>query len=150
MRIVALDTTLMILLYVGTYSRAKIEEHKRLGSYASKDFDELLAVVAEYDVLLSTSASLSQVSDLLNFSHKRPHNRKLASVFCALVALIEEKFIATVEACNRDEFASFGLADTAWFLALEEDVAFYSADQALVNYALALGKQAKWFKPSRL
>ena len=91
---------------------------------------------------------LAQVSDLLKISHKRTHYREIVMTYRRLVALVEERSLPSAQLCLKDEFMSFGLADTTWFLTLNDNTMFYSADEELVNYALAFGKRAVWFRPS--
>lgn len=146
---VALDTNLMILLCLGQSSRRHIGRHERIKNYTPSDYDTLLDLASQCDVIVSTPFSMSQVSDPLNISHKRPHNREIVMTYCKLAAMVDERFVPTAELCIRDEFNSFGLADTAWFSTLDDDTMFYSADEDLVNYARALGKRAIWFRPSK-
>lgn len=146
---VALDTNLMILLCLGQSSRRYVGHHERVKNYTPQDYENLLTIVAQCDTLVSTPFSLSQVSDLLKISHKRAHNREIVMAYRRLVALVEERSLPSAQLCLQDEFMSFGLADTAWFLTLDDHTMFYSADEELVNYAGALGKRAMWFRPSK-
>jgi hypothetical protein len=145
---IALDTNLMVLLCLGQSSRRYVGHHERIKSYTPADYDNLLSIVAGCDILVSTPFSLSQVSDLLNISHKRTHNREIVLAYRRVVSMIDERFVPSAQLCSQDEIMFFGLADTAWISTLDDNTMFYSTDQTLVNYAASKGKKAEWFRPS--
>ncbi len=68
--------------------------------------------------------------------------------FINIVENIHEIGVITKTVCLRDDFAAFGLADAAWLEYLSDDTLLLSADEALSNYAKALGKKAEYFCPS--
>ena len=148
MSAVALDSNLLVLLCLGRSSLRHVGAHKKIKSYSLTDFYTLLEIIGAYDTLVSTPYSLAQVSYLLDISEKKPRNRDVALAFRYVVAQIEERYTPSLETTYRDEFDSFGLTYTNWLLTLDNDITFYSADNALVNYAIAHEKSAFWFRPS--
>ena len=149
MAAIAIDTNLTVLFCIGTWSRSKVGEHKRVANYSIGDFDRLRTIVAGYDRIVSMPTILSQVSDLLNISGRRSQSSELARIFATLITeSVEERFIASSILVASPNFTQFGLADTNLLLAVTDGVTLHSTDQSLVNFALSEGKSAELFLPS--
>jgi hypothetical protein len=146
---IALDSNLLVLFCLGQASERYIGAHERIEAYSNIDFKDLLDFVSGFDVILSTPYALAEVSNLLNISKKRTKDRRVIRAFKFLIDLIEEISVSSRTVVARDEFSSFGVTDTAWLEYLGPNTIFLSADESLVNYAKAQGKQAEWFCPSR-
>ncbi|MGH9477535.1 MAG: hypothetical protein ACRD1C_14630, partial [Terriglobales bacterium] len=61
-----LDSNLLVLLTVGTASRAYISRHKRLQAYSEADFDLLVEVIAPVSKVMVTSNTLTETANLLD------------------------------------------------------------------------------------
>jgi hypothetical protein len=116
--------------------------------YMMGNFRDLVDFSSSFEALISHANSREQVSNLPNISQRRATNRRVVQSFINVVENIHEIGIVTKTVSLRDDFAAFGLADAAWLEYLSEDTLLLSADEALVNYAKALGKKAEFFCPS--
>jgi hypothetical protein len=86
-RDVSIDSNLLLLLIVGSTSRAYITKHQRLKAYTAEDFDKLASVIGCYDKIVLLPHTLTETSNLLRQNSNRqksaPAYRRLARAIFA-------------------------------------------------------------------
>jgi hypothetical protein len=63
---ILLDANLLLLYLVGTLQRERIATFKRTSQFSPEDFDLLLALVAQFRLLVTTPHLLTEVNSLAN------------------------------------------------------------------------------------
>ena len=66
----AIDTNLLLLLWVGNLDRSLIQRFKRTAQYTEADFDLLIALVKQTRLLVTTPNILTEVSNLAGQLHE--------------------------------------------------------------------------------
>jgi len=109
---ILLDSTVFILLLVGSASRTYIARHKALSSYTEEDYDLLVSYLQKADRLVVTPHVLTETSNLA----KRIWSPAREAIYLALKEITEtlrEASEASTVAMKRPEFIRLGLTDAA-------------------------------------
>lgn len=61
---VAIDSNLLLLLWIGSFDRSLIQRFKRTQKYTETDYDLLVSLVARVKLLVTTPNVLTEVSNL--------------------------------------------------------------------------------------
>ena len=148
MKLLALDTNLMVFFCIASADEKHIGEHKRISNYTSSDFEYLKDAVGQVDGLVSTPYAMAEVSNLLNISEKRRIDFKILAQFRGLVECSFELPVSSRHCIELSEFATLGLTDVAWLEYLDDNTVLLSTDEPLISYARSMGKMAELFCPS--
>ena len=89
---VAIDTQLLLLLWIGRFDRRQIGTFKRLRHYTEEDFDLLVGLLAHCPRLVTTPNVLTQVSDLAG---QLPGDLadEFREEFCLVVGRMDERYL---------------------------------------------------------
>lgn len=109
---VLVDTNLLLLYMIGSFQRLRIESFKRTNMFSVEDFDTLVAILAEFKVLVTTPHLLTEVNSLANALPEY-----LKSSWCEHFAMQTERFHEVLDPAvsimKQATFNPFGLADAA-------------------------------------
>jgi len=141
--VVIIDTTLMVLLIVGSASRNYISRHKRLGSYTVDDFEMLGLIVAEFSEIVLLPHILTEVSGIAR-QIGYPARAEIQSVLRTLIATCAEIPVQSIDGAQRDEFERLGLTDAVLLHFCAMDVngigpTLLTSDTELADSARSLG-----------
>ncbi len=136
---IAIDTNLLLLLVVGHVSRPFILEHKRLGAFTLRDFDELRIAVGQTDSIITTPNAMTEVSNLAIQGVREPYRSQIRSVLAEFAGRMREHYRPSAEIVRTDDFFELGLTDSAWLQILDDDVILMSDDRQLCRVAEARG-----------
>ena len=145
---ISLDTYLLVLLIVGLTDPNYIEKHKRLKSYTIDDFNLLRNMIVESSGIAVTPNALSEASNFLR-NIDEPAKSKIYAVFRNFIQNTSEIYIASTDACSRNEFFRFGLADNAMLEIGRQQLVVLSTDARLCIAALNAGYEALNFNHYR-
>lgn len=148
MRLIAIDTNLLLLLLVGRVSINAIRRHKRLGAFDEDDYALLSSRIADA-ALFTIPNTMTETSNLLTQSVRDPLKSLLLREFRQLVEGVDELFVPSRTAVRLDEFEWLGLTDSAWLAALDTDTEFLTADLRLFVAAQERGLNAVNFNHLR-
>lgn len=138
MRVIAVDTNLMILLVVGSCSRSLIAVHKRLTAYSNADFDLLLGMISTYDKIVVTPNALTEVSNLLGYGVVEPYRTSLYKRLKVIAEQADERYEPSRFVVAEPEYPRIGIADCAWLRCLDLKVELLTDDVHL--YLAAMGR----------
>jgi hypothetical protein len=111
-RTLAIDAELLVLLVVGTASRAYLSKHRRLRAYSEADFDLLKDVITSYAEIVVTPNTLTEASNLLGYVNE-PIRSQVFAVFKAFIENVEETYLESKTVSAQEEFIRLGLTDAA-------------------------------------
>ncbi len=107
---VVIDTNLLLLFVLGSYSRKQIGAN-RLATFAQSDFELIVKLIDHFKFIVTTPNILTEVSNLSNAVPERERRAYFAS-FADRVALLEEQHV-TCSVALTNRWARFGLTDAA-------------------------------------
>jgi len=140
-----LDANLLVLLVVGSASRAYIARHDRLDSYDEDDFDLLVELIGSFADIVVLPHVWTEVDHLVRSGGLRyPATQQVLDKLQTLIESTTECPTPSASGAVRSEFARLGLADSVMlhFLDLEArdvPVTLITADHELANAASAHG-----------
>lgn len=141
-----IDTNLLVLSIVGTFSPDLVSRHKRTRQYSVEDFDLLLGIAARARSLITTPNILTEASNLLD------DDGRLQRCLALLVGKAQETFVDSRTACAQPEFPRLGLADAAVLEAstghsvLTDDLGLYLAlqNRGIESWNFHHLREARW------
>ena len=106
-----LDTSLLVLLIVGSTRRALIERHKRLKAFTVEDFDLLRGLVTLAPQVVVTPNTLTEASNLIG-QIDDPARTQIRETFRRVVGAVDEQYVTSRAASSVDHFLRLGLTDS--------------------------------------
>ena len=137
---IVIDTSLLVLLAAGTVSRAHVGKHKRLRDYTEEDFDFLLQLISDCQILV-TPNTLTEASNLAS-QIGDPDCARIREALRGIVNVAEERYVPSRTAVARKEFLWLGLTDASLLGLPDGDVTLLTADSGLHREALANGRRS--------
>ena len=150
MTAIALDSNLLLLLVVGRASRDAISRHKRLKAYEPSDYDLLFNLVDVASELIVTPNAWTEVSNIAPGGLIGDYKIAIIESLATLVQISAERYVPSADVAKCIEFASLGLADTAWLVALDPQARFLTVDLELFHAAQSRGLKAEKFNHLRV
>jgi hypothetical protein len=142
-----IDSGLLLLLVVGSVSRAYISKHKRLTTYTEPDFDLLIEFLSKVSQVIVTPHTLTETSNLLA-QIGEPAKSELFERFAQFLKPLPEHYVESRVAAARSEFIRLGLVDATFLEASSEHV-LLTADAKLYLAAIGSGTKAVNFNHER-
>lgn len=109
---ILIDTNILLLLFVGNADPKKIQLFKRTAQFAPEDHALLSKLLSYFARIVSTPNILSEVSSLSG-QLGEPFKREFFVSFSKEIELVDERYIRSIDVARMDEFAKFGLTDSA-------------------------------------
>ena len=133
---VAIDTQLLLLLWVGNFDRSLIGRFKRVKKYSETDFDLLVGLVARCPKLVTTPNVLTELS---NWAGQLPEDlvEEFREEFRRAVAKLNERLFESVAVTQLDGFLRLGLADSTLINLAKQDVLVLTDDHPLYQQLVA-------------
>lgn len=139
MRAVVLDTSLLLLLIVGTLDRQLITKHKRTRKFTPDDYELLLRFLSRYASIVVTPNVVTETSNLLRQTTEDTARRLLA-VLARLLPRFAERFVASTDATAVPGFLFLGITDAAILHSPPHDSVLLTDDLPLFLQASRLGQ----------
>lgn len=145
MSLAVLDTNLLVLLVVGSASKAYIARHDRLSGYTENDFDLLVELVGGFSDIVVLPHIWTEADYLVRSGGLRhPATHEILDKLRVLISSTTELPIASAAGATRWEFGSLGLADSVLLHlssmeAHDLPVTLITADRDLANAAASQG-----------
>jgi len=108
--VVVVDANLLVLLVVGSASKAYIARHKRLRNYTVEDFELLGLIVAAFSGIVLLPHILAEASNLAR-QIDNPARAQVQNALRTLIMSTTELTIQSSFGAQRDEFDESGLTD---------------------------------------
>lgn len=149
MRLIALDTNLLVLLVVGIVAPNMIVRHKRLGGYSAADFKLLRETIARAKSLVVTPNALTEASNVVTYGLSDPLRSQIATSLASIVARADERFESSRLVVLDADYGRLGIADCAWLRCLDRETPLLTDDVQLYLAALSRGFEAYNFNHLR-
>jgi len=143
-----IDSELLVLLIVGSASRAYISKHRRLRAYTEADFDLLQELISRYSDLVVTPNTLTEASNLLAYVGE-PIKSRIFNVFGKFIGVVGERYLQSKELVEQEAFIRLGLTDAAFLAVGESGCVLVTSDLRLYLAASAKGQEAHNFNHLR-
>ncbi|WP_414449054.1 hypothetical protein AB4851_07275 [Burkholderia sp. 22PA0099] len=107
-----IDTNLLLLLVIGAVEEGRhIRNSKRLGAFGLRDYDNVLKIMQEYDMVFITPYIATEVSNLIDLDDSAGRlaydiAKNLFSIFSKIEVDIDED-------CGSNFFSTFGITDSS-------------------------------------
>ena len=121
------DSSLLLLLVVGSYGKHLTDRHKRLQNYAIDDYDLLLQLLSDKSHVFVLPNTLNETSSLLA-QHRNPQRTRLFQHFKRLICKSQEIVVASAQACSNEHFSRLGLTDSALLEVASTEIPLIAAD----------------------
>jgi hypothetical protein len=110
---VIVDTSILLLWFVGLVDEKQIPHVKRLNTYTIEDYCTLSNILSRFNHrIITTPNILTEVSNLAG-RDKEPLRTKNFEGFAEGIKLLDEKFLPSTYIAPALEFKLFGLTDAA-------------------------------------
>ncbi len=108
---ILVDTNILLLHVVGSYSPALVPKFKRTQGFSEQDFVLLEMVLGEFDRVITTPNVLTEVSDLAD-GVPVGDREGVGRAFIAAIGTALEIHTPSVDVTADPNFLKYGLADT--------------------------------------
>ncbi|MEC4803808.1 MAG: PIN domain-containing protein [Jaaginema sp. PMC 1079.18] len=138
---ILVDTNILLLLFVGATNRDRIRQFSRTKQFAESDYDLLVALLNEFDKVITTPNILTEVSNWIGYL-KEPERQLCFSIFAQGISSLEENYVKSSVICQASEFMGFGLTDCSIKEMARGKYLVLSDDLKLVNNLHSTGIDA--------
>ena len=129
---VLVDTNILLLYFIGRFDRGLIPRFKRTSDrFVQKDFQVLSEFLSKFARIATTPNILSEVNSLSG-QLGEPAKTRYFEGFAREIAMLDEHYVKSRDACKVEAFARLGLTDSAIFqfardkhLVLTDDMGLY-------------------------
>ncbi len=136
-----IDANLLVLLVVGNTDKALISKHRRLRGYSVEDYDTLINILSQAELIFITPNTLTEASNLLA-QHGDPERSLIFDTFRDLIHDNIEVVIRSRVASSRSEFNMLGLTDSVLLEVVSEETPLITVDMDLYLAAVQEGWNA--------
>lgn len=130
---VLLDSNLLLLLFIGGFSADLIGSCQRTSSYTERHLILLVKLLRRFSKVVTTPHVLTEVSNLAGSSLYGQTKLAWFSYFSREVPKLDELFAESKILARENEFAIFGITDTALKM-MPEDTILMTEDRRLAGY----------------
>ena len=108
---ILVDTTILLLYFIGAYDQDLIPKFKRTRQFTVEDHAILISLLGLFDKIVTTPNILTEVSNLSG-QLGEPKKSEYFKKFSSGISLLEEEYVASKDVADMQEFVRFGLTDT--------------------------------------
>lgn len=135
---VLIDTNLMLLLVIGTYSSVRIASFKRTVKYTYSDYLLVADISGRFARRFTTPNIMTEVDNLSRQASEAEH-AAIAHSFARVMTELIEIYVPSETALRHPLFPKIGLADTATTF-LPEEALVLTDDLPLANRLSSMGR----------
>lgn len=143
-----MDANLLLLYFVGTYERDRIERFKKTSMFTAEDYDLLASMLDFFERVVTTPHVLTEVSNLaatLSGSVKRG----VFEIFSRGMELMDERQVPADQLAAKRSFVRFGITDSAIEACGRQNLLVVTVDWPLYQYLTHSGIAALNFNHVR-
>ncbi len=127
---VAIDSNLLLLLWIGSFDRSLILRFKRTQKYTESDFDLLVSLVTRVRVLVTTPNVLTEVGNLAGQLPEQMAEEFRAEIRHVIERMSEQHFPCKLVAAENC-FVSLGLTDSTLTMLAQKKILILTDDLPL-------------------
>jgi len=105
-----LDANLLLLFCLGTYDRDAVVRSRRM-SFTERDFDLLVAFMAEFVHIATTPNILTEVSNLATNNLQRGYHAVYLPLFGGIIGQLDERYVKSAHVAALPVFNWLALTD---------------------------------------
>ncbi|NUO08393.1 MAG: hypothetical protein HUU08_06875 [Candidatus Brocadia sp.] len=130
---ILIDTSILLMYFIGNYNKSLIPRFKRTNKYVPEDYELLTSFIKCFTKIITTPNILTEVS---NFSDnlEDKHKTLYFSEFTEQLELLYEFYTPSQDIGKLDHFAKYGLTDSGIIYLVKGKYLVLSDDFPLVNY----------------
>lgn len=132
---ILVDTNILLLWFVGATNRDRISRFKRTQQFSSEDYDLLVRILNDFNLIVTTPNILTEVNSLANQLGGDDRNKCL-KVFARLVDDLTEIYLESYRIVKLDQFSKYGLTDSGIIDLVAGQYLVLTDDFKLANYLL--------------
>jgi hypothetical protein len=136
-----IDTSLLLLYFVGMYDEDRIPKFKRTMIFTASEFILLATIFKEFDKIITTPNILTEVS---NLSGQLPSDLRILffTDFANRLPILQEEYTPSASISSSTHFRSFGLTDAGIVETVRGNYLVLTADLELFGLLQNLGIDA--------
>ncbi len=131
-----LDANLLVLLVVGLVDKRLVERHRRTRAFTTENYDLLLRMLENVELLCVTPNTLTEASNLL----EKPDDTRFLDRLGKLIEESEETVVDSKIAIRNRKFTRIGLTDAVLLDVISTEQPLLTTDAELYGIASAKGK----------
>ena len=145
-----IDANLLVVLTVGRCRKDLLGKMRHLKEYMPEDFDLLMGIIAQSQVVLVTPNSVTECSNLFSDGRDGDFAREsLRDLLTSGAVHIAEKYVPSETASERREYLRLGVGDCANLALLDEGTMLITSDRKLAEAAVAINSESINFNHCR-
>lgn len=125
-----LDSSLLVLLIVGSAGKHLIAKHRRLREFSPEDYGTLMDMISRIDQVFVTPNTLTEASNLLA-QHRDPERSRFFDRLRFLIEESREVVVAGKTASRNQFFHRLGITDAALLEAVTDERPLVTVDLEL-------------------
>lgn len=146
---ILVDTNILLLYFVGTTNRNRIERFKRTKQFTANDYDILVKLLANFQKAITTPNVLTEVSSFIN-QLGEPERTSCYSIFANYIHRLEEHYLVSADVASLNwSFTHYGLTDCGLEMLAKENYLVLTDDLSATYYFLSQGVDALNFNNVR-
>jgi rRNA-processing protein FCF1 len=134
---ILIDTNILLLLFVGSTNRERIQRFKRTQQFIPADYDTLEDFLKPFPQIVVTPNILTEVNSLLN-QLGEPERTQCLAIFGRGISGFDEQYVPSREIVAQDIFVRFGLTDTSILAAAKDRYLVLTDDLRLAQHLQSL------------
>ncbi len=124
---VLIDTNILLLYFVGSFSENLIPVFKRTMQFTIEDYHLLLRLIGQFRARITTPSILTEVSNLSGQLNQSLHAAYFQK-FAEHLTLLEEHYIESRKVTTHQYFTKLGLTDAGIFTVVKGKYLVLTAD----------------------
>jgi hypothetical protein len=145
---IIVDTNLLLLLFVGSYSTSLIQRFKRTNAFTIDDYERLRGLLAPFARIVATPNILTEVNSLSS-QLAEPGRSKYFEEFARYIKVLDERYVASKVVAQSPHFGTLGLTDSGILQVARDQLLVVTTDVRLYITLLRAGVDALNFNHLR-
>ncbi len=130
---ILIDTNILLCYLVGLLNPERIPLFKRTAQFLAEDFALLSTLLGHFKKIVTTPNILAEVNSLSQQLKGADHT-KLFDIFAKQIQVLDEHYVESRIAAQREEFTRLGLTDSAIIDLTPKKYLVLTDDFTLANY----------------
>ncbi len=130
---ILVDTNVLLLYFIATTNRERVEKFKRTETFLAEDYDTLVRILNYFSKIVTTPNILTEVNSLAN-QLGEPERTQCFTIFAQGISILEECYLESKTIASDQHFARFGLTDCSIVNFAREQYLVLTDDLKLANH----------------
>lgn len=135
---ILIDTTILLLLFVGTVNQQRISQFNRTEKFTPEDYDLLQKILSYFQKTVTTPNILTEVNSLAN-QLSEPERSQCLLISSQIILTMDEIYIESKPVVAHEKYVKFGLTDCGILNLARDKYLVLTDDFKLANYLQSVG-----------